>query len=138
MGIPRSAYRCLLDRQYTPEQIIIKKKDIPIYMAPKKSKIEIEALNRIKGANLPEPTPEYYFARPRRFRFDLAYPDKMIAIELEGGVWINGRHNRGTGFINDCEKYNLACLLGWKVLRYPSGKLETLTADLTFLLTLNK
>jgi hypothetical protein len=28
------------------------------------------------------------------------------------------RHTSVTGFTNDCEKYNAAQLLGWKVLRY--------------------
>jgi len=124
MGIPRSAYRQLLDKQY-----------IPIYKkAPRKpSSLELEAFWRIKQAKLPEPTKEHLFCPGRRFRFDLAYPDKKIAIELEGGVWIQGRHNRGKGFISDCEKYNLACLMGWKVLRYTAGKMETLTADLKLL-----
>ena len=27
-----------------------------------------------------------------------------IAVELNGGVWIRGRHNRGRGYIGDMEK----------------------------------
>lgn len=61
---------------------------------------------------------EYRFVADRRFRFDLAVPDKRIAIEFEGGVWSRGRHTRGKGYVNDCKKYNLAVMHGWKLLRY--------------------
>lgn len=54
----------------------------------------------------------------RKFRFDCANPSKKIAIEIEGGLWITGRHNQPIGMIQDMEKYNLAVLNGWKVLRY--------------------
>ena len=62
---------------------------------------------------------EYKFHPTRKWKFDFANPELKIAVEQEGGVWIRGRHNRGTGFLNDIEKYNTAVLLGWKVLRYP-------------------
>jgi very-short-patch-repair endonuclease len=61
---------------------------------------------------------EYRFAHPRRWRFDIAIPNERIAIELEGGVFTGGRHTRGTGYLNDMEKYNAATALGWRVLRF--------------------
>lgn len=60
---------------------------------------------------------EYRFYPPRRWRFDYAWPEKKIAIEYEGGVFTRGRHTRPLGFNNDCEKYNTATLLGWRVYR---------------------
>ena len=54
----------------------------------------------------------------RKFRFDCANPSEKIAIEIEGGLWITGRHNHPLGMIHDMEKYNLAVLDGWRVLRY--------------------
>jgi very-short-patch-repair endonuclease len=62
--------------------------------------------------------PEYRFAPPRRWRFDYAWPDKKVAMEIEGGVWIRGRHTRGAGYIRDMEKYNMATKLGWRVFRF--------------------
>ena len=64
-----------------------------------------------------ELTPEYGFVSHRKWRFDFAHPRSYVAIELEGGVWSGGRHTRGTGFINDCIKYNTAALHGWTVFR---------------------
>ena len=40
-----------------------------------------------------------------------------LAVEVEGGIWNYGRHNRASTFIKDMEKYNNACLLGWNLLR---------------------
>lgn len=38
-------------------------------------------------------------------------------MEVEGGVWVKGRHVRGVGFVRDMEKYNTAVLLGWRLIR---------------------
>lgn len=43
-------------------------------------------------------------------------------MEVEGGAWARGRHVRPKGFIGDCEKYSVAALHGWIVLRFvPQG-----------------
>ena len=71
------------------------------------------------------PVPEHRFAPPRRWRFDLAFPDRKLAIEIEGGAFTRGRHTRGAGFVKDMEKYNAAVLLGWRLLRFtPSQVLD--------------
>ena len=71
-----------------------------------------------RSAGLPEPIPEFRFQPPRRWRFDWAWPDIKLAIEQEGGVWIQGRHSRGVGMVADMEKYNSAAIAGWRVLRF--------------------
>ena len=60
---------------------------------------------------------EYKFHPVRKFRFDFAWPEHDLALEIEGGVWKKGRHNRPLGFIKDMEKYNEAVILGWRILR---------------------
>ena len=63
---------------------------------------------------------EHRFCPTRKWRFDYAHVPTHLAFELEGGVWTRGRHLRPTGFIKDCEKYNEALLLGWRVFRIPA------------------
>ena len=92
----------------------------------KPSPLELKAITRLRSAKLPEPVGEFLFAYPRRWRFDFAYPDFKIGIELEGGLWIQGRHNSPQGFIKDMEKYNSAALLGWRVFRYSHENLEAI------------
>lgn len=67
--------------------------------------------------SLPVPTPEYRFCAPRRWRFDWCWLQEMVALEVEGGIWTRGRHNRGPGMLADMEKYSEAAILGWCVLR---------------------
>jgi very-short-patch-repair endonuclease len=64
---------------------------------------------------------EHRFAAPRKWKFDFAWPELMIAVEIEGGIWNEGRHTRGAGFAADVEKYNAAAMDGWRVLRYTSA-----------------
>lgn len=64
------------------------------------------------------PVTEYRFCMTRRWRADFAWPDILLLVEMEGGLWGNGRHNRAGGYIADLEKYNYAAELGYTVLRY--------------------
>lgn len=76
----------------------------------------------LKRENIPLPTPELRFAPPRKWRFDYAWPAQKVALEVEGGIWTNGRHTRGKGFLEDIAKYNRAAVLGWRLLRCtPAG-----------------
>ena len=61
---------------------------------------------------------EYRFCEERRWRFDFALPQHKVAIEIEGAIWRQGRHTRGSGYTKDLEKYNTATLLGWRVFRF--------------------
>lgn len=73
---------------------------------------------------------EYRFYKSRQWRFDYALPLYKIALEVEGGVWTQGRHVRPVGFLGDMNKYNTATLLGWRVFRTTPSKLlsqDTLT-----------
>jgi len=49
------------------------------------------------------------FKTKRKFRADYYLPKEKIIIEINGGQWVNGRHNRGgRGYENDLTKMNLA------------------------------
>lgn len=90
---------------------------------PKQSPLERTFATLWRTINGPELQPEYKFHPARRWRFDFAAPDAMVGIELEGGTWGNGRHNRGDGYAADCAKYNAAGLAGWQVFRFTADML---------------
>jgi len=80
-------------------------------------------LRALEVRGLPRPEREWKFDAKRRWRFDYAWAQQMIALEVEGGVWTGGRHTRGAGFLKDIEKYNRAAALGWRLLRVTPDKL---------------
>ena len=104
------------------------------------------------GQDLPRPQSEYYFAKPRKWRVDRAWPEYKVAVEIEGGTWgrkvichncgqvvhaktaggkvgkqirLYGGHN-AAGFKKDIEKYNRLAADGWILLRYTN---EDIYAD---------
>jgi hypothetical protein len=98
------------------------------------SKLEDTLMRQIEFMSIPKPETEYRFAlhhvgpgkelRKRiavaglkDWRFDFAWPDHRLAVEVEGGSWVGGRHTRGVGFREDCHKYHHAMRLGWTVYR---------------------
>lgn len=77
------------------------------------------------GLGIASPELEFRFDPTRRWRFDFAWPERKVALEVEGGAWTGGRHTRGKGFLADIEKYNRAACLGWVLLRCTPGTLMT-------------
>jgi len=67
----------------------------------------------------PELEKEYKFCPGREWRSDYRIGGWLI--ELEGGVHSGGRHTRAKGFIEDCFKYNMAAMLGYRVIRIATG-----------------
>lgn len=66
---------------------------------------------------LPPCVAEHKFHPTRKWRFDFAWVDAQVALEVDGGVWTRGAHGRGSGIVRDIEKGNAAVMLGWRVLR---------------------
>lgn len=83
---------------------------------------------------------ELQFDAIRKWRFDYAIPEHRIAIEIDGGVWLEGggRHNRASGWIKDQEKLNAAAAQGWRVLhltpqqQYSNYALETIKSAMRY------
>jgi very-short-patch-repair endonuclease len=65
---------------------------------------------------------EYQFAKPRRWRFDLADVESKIGFECDGGMF-RGGHVQSFGLEKDYEKQNYAQLDGWKVLRFTNRQI---------------
>ncbi len=71
-----------------------------------------------RECGLPAPQFEFRFHPVRLWRFDLAFPRALnpVAIEVQGGIWIRGGHNRGAQMKKDWEKYNTSAAMGWRLL----------------------
>ena len=91
---------------------------------PSRLEMRFETLWRASGG--PELEKEFRFHPERKWRADFAHIPSRTLIEIEGGIYVNGRHNRGAGFAADLEKYFEAALSGWRVIRIGPNEL---TAD---------
>lgn len=83
-----------------------------------------------ESKGFPCPQPEYRFALPRKFAFDFAWPERRLALEIEGAIFGMGKpcpfckrrqqggHTSVEGLKRDILKYNLAAERGWRLLRF--------------------
>lgn len=67
---------------------------------------------------------EAMLCKPRKWRWDFAWPSRGLAVEIDGGGWVYGRHNRPQGQKKDNEKHNAAVEQGWRVLRYTAEQVD--------------
>lgn len=93
-----------------------------------KSALELLMLAQIRDAHLPEPEREYRATEGRRWRWDLAFVDQRLLIDIQGGQRQYGRHNRPAGYQNDCDKANRATLAGWRCLHFTGEQVNDGTA----------
>lgn len=82
-----------------------------------------------KASSLPLPTFEHYFAKPERnYRFDVAWVEEQVALEINGGIWRKGGGaHTGRGHLRDMDKLNLAQKKGWQVAQFTPQQLYTVT-----------
>lgn len=60
---------------------------------------------------------EKQFIPPRLFRIDYFIPEISLGVEYEGIVAGKSRHTTITGYTRDCDKYNIATMMGITMLR---------------------
>lgn len=108
----------------TPNQIAYNRAVAKARKAEGQERVE-RFLNLCSEAGMPAPEQEHAFHPSRKWRFDLAWPEFGVALEVEGGAFVKsgGRHNRGAGFVRDIEKYSAAQRMGWTILRVIPSKL---------------
>jgi very-short-patch-repair endonuclease len=90
------------------------------------SRLESQFLFLWRVAGGPPLEREVQFHPSRKWRADFAHLATRTLIEIEGGIFLRkgGRHNRGTGYAKDAEKYLEAAMEGWNVLRLTEKQLE--------------
>ena len=107
------------------------------------SDLERALETQLRALGLPEPEREYRFgaiaaggtgkglrarldqAGLKDWRFDFAWLNEFVAVEVNGGTWVRGRHNRGSSVGSDYEKLNAAQLLGWIVLQFTGDQIAS-------------
>lgn len=117
---PRAQAQIAAQLYATPHpRTISVERDEPAPVKPKRSRKDTPDASGYFVANgLPAPVREHRFHLVRRWRFDYAWPAEMVAVEVDGGVFTQGRHTRGAGVLKDNDKINTAQSLGWRVFRY--------------------
>jgi len=68
---------------------------------------------------------EYRAIPGRKFPYDFAFVSEKILIEIQGGTYMNGAHNRGVGINRDCEKAQLAVIHGWRLLPFDTKQVKS-------------
>jgi hypothetical protein len=102
--------------------------------ARKAREVMLEGMAKAHG--LPAPVLEYRFnqestqpelhpktGKPREWRFDMLFED-WLAVEIQGGIYIGGGHNRGKDMEDDYAKYNAAVRLGFSILFFTPEQIE--------------
>lgn len=81
------------------------------------TKLNFQAIAEMIGYKI---EPEFKFCPTRRFKADwkVSKGSKCVLVEYEGINSKTARHTSITGYTNDCEKYNIAQIHGYYVLRY--------------------
>lgn len=88
---------------------------------PKKPKADDLLFDDLKLAGF-NPEREHFLNNLRGFRFDFAWPEIKLAVEVDGAGY---GHQQISARIKDMEKINAAIELGWKVLVYPTSRIQT-------------
>jgi hypothetical protein len=125
-----------------PEEFSLEREDITTRVNRRESAEQLFA-SQCRSYRLPKFITQHMFALEelgRKWKFDVAFPEYRVAIEIEGLVVqrlhvatlddagkiqklelktiVTGRHATVQGFTEDCEKYANAAALGWTVVRF--------------------
>jgi len=84
------------------------------------SKLEAAFAFALKVVDV-EMVQQYKFYPKRRWLLDFAAVDVKVGVEIDGGEFANGAHNRGVRMANDYEKRNNATELGWAIFQLTGG-----------------
>jgi len=69
---------------------------------------------------------EIKLVKDRRWRWD--FLTENLAIEIQGGLFIKGRHSRGVAYTKDCEKMRAAAMDGYVPIYFTTADVLNGTA----------
>ena len=82
---------------------------------------------------------EVKFCSDRDWRFDFAFRAVKIAVEYEGGIYMErSGHNSHNGIQRDIDKYTRAQILGWTVIRVSAKNYTTVLKTLNEIVETNQ
>ena len=83
---------------------------------------------QLRAVGLKDFEREFRFHPLRKWRFDICFPRERLAAEVDGGLYISGRHSRGASQEKDYDKHNAAVVLGWRLLKFGPNHIKSGTA----------
>ena len=89
------------------------------------SELEKTLLFQVHNCHIPVPETEWKAVAGRKFRWDLAWPEFHLLVEIQGGTWGKGAHSTGSGLHRDYEKLNLATLAGFQCFMFDSDMVKS-------------
>lgn len=90
--------------------------------------LEHQLALQLRVAHLDDGLYAQYRFTERRWLLDFAYPALRLGIEIHGGTFMGGAHNRGARQRQDFEKANALALLGWRLLVFDTTMVRDGTA----------
>ena len=93
-------------------------------MGLKLSKHELLFVSLLKEAGATRLATNFKFDSERQWLLDIVQEDSKTAIEIDGGGFAYGGHNRGRQMAWDYEKRNAALLQGWWVFQLTGQQVQ--------------
>lgn len=101
-----------------------KKPRMPWWPTGVDSELEMKLYTRLQHAGLPLGEGQVRFVPGRQYRWDRCWKAEMVAVEVQGAIYANGAHSRGSGVQRDCVKHSIGAALGWRLLPITEAMLD--------------
>lgn len=90
--------------------------------APHESHLEVKLSRLIRQSGLPEPVKQFEVREGGKFiaRLDFAYPERRLAIEVDGFGW----HSSTRQLQRDRQRQNALVIRKWKIARFASDDIK--------------
>lgn len=89
------------------------------------SQLEATLAFQLQAEGITDYQAEYRFAPPRRWRADLYLPAADLLVDVQGGIYVNGKHSRGAAQEKDYEKANTAQIMGFRFMQFGPSQIRS-------------